>query len=167
MKKTVLTLWVFLSTALLMAGGNVTPSLPAVAEVPKTCYADKTYVQENAGLMWQDQQYVDAEDGAYASDRSVAKAGKWNHASNYCRRLNYAGYTDWRLPTGDELVAVHRINGQVFKYFRDKDFWTSTPTTEGKYYVVYPADAYIYKRSKKESNFIRCVRCTGEIIDPK
>jgi len=166
MKKTVLTLWVFLSTALLMAGGNVTPSLPAVAEVPKTCYADKTYVQENAGLMWQDQQYVDAEDGAYASDRSVAKAGKWNHASNYCRRLNYAGYTDWRLPTSDELVAVHRINGQVFKYFRDKDFWTSTPTTEGKYYVVYPADAYLYKRSKKESNFIRCVRCTGDIIEP-
>ena len=157
MKKTVLTLWLFLSTVLLMAGGNVAP----VEDISNTCYADKTYLQEAAGLMWQDQKYVDAEDGAYANERSVRKAGNWNHAMKYCRRLNYAGYSDWKLPTSDELTAVHRIEGQVFQYFRDKDFWSSTPTTEGKYYVVYPADAYIYKRVKKESNFIRCVRCTG------
>jgi len=169
MKKTVLTLWLFLSTALLMAGGNVTPSLPAVADIPNSCYADKTYLEEAAGLMWQDQKYTDAEDGAYANERSVGKAGKWNHASNYCRRLNYAGYSDWRLPTSDELTHVHKLRheDQPFKYFRDKDFWTSTPTTEGKYYVIYPADAYPYKRYKKESNFIRCVRCTGELIVPE
>ena len=157
MKKTVLTLWLFLSTALLMAGGNVAP----VEDIPNACYADKTYLQKDVNLMWQDQKYVDAEDGAYANNRSAGKVGKWNHAAKYCRRLNYAGYADWRLPTSDELSEVHRIEGQVFSYFRDKDFWSSTPTTEGKYYVVYPADAYIYKRVKKESNFIRCVRCTG------
>lgn len=157
MKKTVLALWIFLSTALLMAGGNVVP----IEETANRCYADKTYLEKDADLMWQDQKYTDAEDGAYANNRSTRKAGKWNHASKYCRRLNYAGYSDWRLPTSDELVHVHRIEGQVFQYFRDKDFWTSTPTTEGKYYVVYPADAYIYKRNKSESNFIRCVRCTG------
>jgi formylglycine-generating enzyme required for sulfatase activity len=117
--------------------------------------------------MWQDQKYTTAEDGAYANNRSVGKAGKWNHALKYCRKLNYAGYSDWRLPTSDELTQVHRLDGQVFSYFRDKDFWTSTPTTEGRYYVIYPADAYPYKRQKKESNFIRCVRCTGEIIDPE
>ena len=167
MKKTTLTLGLFLATAFLNAGGNVTPSLPAVADIPNSCYADKTYIQESAGLIWQDQKYTDAEDGAYASERSVRKAGKWNHAVNYCRRLNYAGYSDWRLPTSDELTSVHRIDGQIFRYFRDKDFWTSTPTTEGKYYVIYPADAHPYKRSKRESNFIRCVRCTGELIVPK
>ena len=157
MKKTVLTLWLFLSSALLMAGGNIA----SIEDIPNACYADKTYLQEDANLMWQDQKYTDAEDGAYANERSAGKAGKWNHATKYCRRLNYAGYSDWRLPTSDELTAVHRIDGQVFQYFRDKDFWSSTPTTEGKYYVVYPADAYTYKRVKRQSNFIRCVRCTG------
>ena len=158
MKKIVLILWLFLSSALLMAGGNVVP----IEDVPNACYADKTYLQENANLMWQDQKYTDAEDGAYANERSVAKAGKWNHAMKYCRRLNYAGYSDWRLPTSDELTDVHRIDGQVFQYFRDKDFWSSTPTTEGKYYVVYPADAYSFKRLKRQSNFIRCVRSPGD-----
>ncbi len=158
MKKTVLTLWLFLSTALLIAGGNIA----AIEDIPNACYADKTYLQEDLNLMWQDQKYVDAEDGAYANERSAGKAGKWNHARKYCRRLNYAGYSDWRLPTSDELTAVHRIDGQVFRYSRDKDFWSSTPTTEGKYYVIYPADAYPFKRSKSQSNYVRCVRCTGD-----
>ena len=161
MKKTVVTLWIFLSTALLMAGGDLTPALPEVQEVPKVCYPGKTYIESEAHLMWQDEKYTDAEDGAYARNHSVSKSGNWNHAVNYCRRLNYAGYSDWRLPTEDELIHVHRIPGQVFKYFRGNDFWTSTPTTGSKYYVVYPADAYPYKRYKKESNYIRCVRCLG------
>jgi hypothetical protein len=157
MQKTVLTLWLFLLSVLLTAGGNIA----VIRDSSNICYADKIYLQQDLKLMWQDEKYTDAEDGAYANGRSVGKAGNWNHAMKYCRRLNYAGYTDWRLPTSDELTAVHRIDGQVFRYFRDTDFWTSTPTTENKYYVIYPADAYPYKRSKKESNFIRCVRCAS------
>jgi hypothetical protein len=162
-KKTILMVCLFLFTSLLVAGGDVTPVLPAVEDISNSCSTDKTYIDRSTGLMWQDQKYTDAEDGAYANERSLAKAGKWNHASSYCKRLNYAGYSDWRLPTSDELVHIHALDGEAFTYFRDKDFWTSTPATEGKYYVVYPADAYQYKRFKSQSNFIRCVRCTGEM----
>ena len=163
MKKTLIGLGIFFLGIQLMAGGNVNPNLSAVADIPnKICKPNKVYVEQDARLMWQDQAYVDAEDGAYKRNHSVAKAGRWNHAVNYCRRLNYAGYSDWRLPTSDELVHVHRKKGQVFTYFRDNDFWTSTPTTDVRYYVVFPADAYTYKRYKRESNYIRCVRCMGD-----
>ena len=156
-----MSLWVFLSTALLIAGGNINPNLSSVAKISgKVCHANKIYVEKDAGLMWQDQHYTNVEDGAYKRNHSVAKAGTWHHALNYCRRLNYAGYTDWRLPTSDELMHVHKKRGQVFTYFRGDDFWSSTPATENRYYVVYPADAYQYKRPKKESAYIRCVRCT-------
>ena len=163
MKNTLIGLGIFFLGIQLMAGGNVNPNLSAVADIPnKICKPNKVYVEKDARLMWQDQAYVDAEDGAYKRYHSVAKAGRWNHAVNYCRRLNYAGYSDWRLPTSDELVHVHRKEGQVFTYFRDNDFWTSTPTTDVRYYVVFPADAYQYKRYKRESNYIRCVRCMGD-----
>ncbi len=163
MKKSIIVVWMLMSAVLLMAGGNVTPKLSPVADIPaKACKTDKIYVEKDTNLMWQDQAYVDAEDGAYKQKRSVGKAGKWRHAENYCRRLDYAGYADWRLPTSDELMHVHRKEGQVFSYFRGEDFWTSTPGVKGKYFVVYPADAYRYEHKIKRSNYIRCVRCLNE-----
>ncbi len=162
MKKKMVSFGILLTASLLMAGGNLNPAMPAVADIGKPCKTHTFYVDPDTKLMWQDAPYTDAEDGAYAREHSVGKVGTWRHAVDYCRRLDYAGYTDWRLPTVDELQAVHHIEGQVFANFRDKDFWTSTPTTEGKYYVVYPADAYKYKRSPRESNYIRCVRCASD-----
>ncbi len=163
MKKSIIATWMLISVSLLMAGGNVSPNLSAVADISaKACKVDKVYIEEDAKLMWQDQAYVDAEDGAYKQERSIGKAGNWKHAVNYCRRLDYAGYADWRLPTSDELMHVHRIYGQVFTYFRGRDFWSSTPGVRGKYYVVYPADAYRYEHKTKRSNYIRCVRCLDE-----
>lgn len=143
-----------------MAGGNVRSSLPPVAGISNvSCKANKVYVENDAKLMWQDQAYTDAEDGAYKREYSVAKAGKFSHAMNYCRALNYAGYNDWRLPTSDELTHIHDKQYEAFTYYRDSDFWSSTPTTENRYYVVFPADAYPYARKPNESNYIRCVRC--------
>ena len=160
MKKSFFVWCMVLATGYLMAGGDLSP-VESIAPA-NVCHKDLTYLEKDVDLLWQDQLYTDEEDAAYARTHSYAKAGSWNHAVSYCRNLNYAGYSDWRLPTSDELQHVHRIEGQIFKHFRDKDFWSSTPTTEGKYYVVYPADAYIYKRNRRESNYIRCVRCTAE-----
>ncbi|MCF6206284.1 MAG: DUF1566 domain-containing protein [Sulfurovum sp.] len=162
MKNIVRSMGIVLASTFVMAGGNLSPVVPVVAEIGSPCKVQKVYVDSDTKLMWQDAPYTDAEDGAYAREHSVGKAGNWGHAVNYCRRLDYAGYTDWRLPTADELQEIHHQEGQLFVNFRDKDFWTSTPTSDGKYYVVYPADAYKYKRSKRQSNYIRCVRCVAK-----
>ena len=154
---------IFLSTAMLFAGGNTAPILSEIAEVPnKICKENKIYIEEDAGLMWQDQAYTDAEDGAYKRNHSLGKAGSWGHATNYCRSLKYAGHMDWRLPTSDELIHMHRHEGQLFVYFRDGEFWTSTPSTDRRYYTIFPADAYPYKRKMNASHYIRCVRCTKQ-----
>ena len=160
MKKRIVIAGALLASVVLMAGGNKEKQVSEVISIPpQTCKLGTVYIEHDAKLMWQDAPYTDAEDGAYKRDHSVGKAGNWNHAVNYCRSLVYAGYHDWRLPTADELMHVHRKKGQVFKYYRDNDFWSSTPSTDVRYYVVYPADAYQRKRYKKESNYIRCVRC--------
>jgi len=161
MKRIIVFLGLFVATGLLTAGGNVATSLPEVATIDeiKPCKTNTVYTEKDAGIMWQDAKYTDAEDGAYKRNHSVRKSGTWGHAMNYCRSLNYGGYTDWRLPTSDELTNLHRKAGQNFVNYRDGDFWSSTPTTDVRYYVVFPADSYQYKRYKKESNYIRCVRC--------
>jgi len=163
MKKVFVGIGILLCGVQLMAGGNINPHLSEVADIStNVCKSDKVYAEQDVHLMWQDQSYADAEDGAYKRNHSIKKSGSWKHAVNYCRRLTYGGYSDWRLPTSDELVNVHRKAGQVFTYFRSNDFWSSTSTTDKRYYVVFPADAHQYKRYKKESNYIRCVRCMGK-----
>jgi hypothetical protein len=165
MKKILISAGISMLTTLLMAGGNSGTTLAPVANISsasKTCKENKVYIQKEAGLMWQDQAYTDAEDGAVAREHSIAKAGNQRHAVNYCRSLNYGGYSDWRLPTSDELMDVHKPQDNPFVYHRGSDFWTSTPTSENRYYVVYTADAMQYKRKPSESNYIRCVRCLEE-----
>ncbi|MCO4845604.1 MAG: DUF1566 domain-containing protein [Sulfurovum sp.] len=163
MKKVLISACLSMLTTLLMAGGDTSATLSPVAKISNaTCKTNKVYVESDAGLMWQDQAYTDAEDGAYKRENSVAKAGKHRHAMNYCRALNYAGYNDWRLPTADELMNVHAPQLNPFTYYRGSDFWSATPTAENKYYVVFTADAMQYARKPSESNYIRCVRCLGE-----
>jgi len=163
MKKLLSLVATMLLSSVLMAGGNVPTKLSPVVDIPsKACKTDKVFIEEDAELMWQDQLYTDAEDGASKRNQSAGKAGVWRHAEGYCRTLDYLGFADWRLPTSDELQKVHRIRGQVFVYFRGTDFWTSTPGSKGRYYVVYPVDAYIYERKSSRTNYIRCVRCLEE-----
>ena len=158
-----MSVWVLLVwSTLLMAGGDISTQLSTITQIPaKVCKENKIYIEKDVQLMWQDQVYTEAENGAYKRSKSIGKAGNHWHAVSYCARLNYAGYSDWRLPTSDELTHVHEHEGQVFSYFRDSDFWSSTPSVEGKYYVVFPADAMPYARIRSQSNFIRCVRCTA------
>ncbi len=166
MIKNIIVTWGFISITLLISGGDISPKISAVADISaKSCDTDTVYVEEDKQLMWQDQAYTDAEDGAYKQERSVGKSGRWNHAKNYCSQLDYAGYADWRLPTSDELQYVHRIHGQVFANYRGRDFWTSTPASRGKHYVVYPSDAYRYEHKSKRSNYIRCVRCIEQDLN--
>ena len=154
-----------LSAVLLMAGGKLAPTdipelVPAVEAPADDCSKNTVYTDEVTGLMWQDEAYTDAEDGAFKNNGTAGKAGNFQHAKNYCDSLYYAGHSDWRLPTSDELMELHRKPGQVFTNFRGSDFWTSTPALTGKYFVVYPADAYRYERTATDSNYVRCVRCT-------
>jgi hypothetical protein len=163
MKNTVIALCTFLATSLLIAGGNLTTSLSPVSEIPaQASKENKIFVEKDVQLMWEDQAYTEAENRAFKRHMSIGKAGSYRHATSYCSRLNYAGFVDWRLPTSDELTHVHHKMGQHFTYFSDNDFWSSTPATEGRYYVVFPADAIRYARSPRQSNYIRCVRCIGE-----
>ena len=163
MKKLLILVSTAVFSTLVIAGGNVPTKLSPVEEIPsKPCKTDKVYIEEDTELMWQDQHYTDAEDGASKQNKSAGKAGVWRHAEAYCRTLDYSGFADWRLPTSDELQYVHRKRGQVFTYFRGTDFWTSTPASKGRHYVVYPADAYTYKPKSSRTNYIRCVRCLKE-----
>jgi hypothetical protein len=140
-----------------------TPSLPNIAVVEGISDAsDLVYKERTSQLLWQDEIYTEEETGAFKNEQSIQKAGNFSHAKQYCESLDYAGFLDWRLPSSEELMHVYYYNGKVFSNTRDNDFWSSSPATRDRYYIVFPSDSMRYARSPRQSNFIRCVR---NIID--
>jgi len=58
--------------------------------VPEQTQVRGYWVDPDTGLMW-------------AGKDNNGKDVNWRQATKYCRNLRLAGYSDWRLPTIDEL----------------------------------------------------------------
>jgi len=68
---------------------------------------------EETGLIWQRK----VEDNIY----------NWSDAKNYCSRLILAGYSNWKLPTIDELKSI-----------RTENSYKNTQSSRGKTYIKKP-----------------------------
>ena len=81
------------------------------------------YTDPQTGLMW-------------ARDGNIAGKGmKWNDAMNWAKGLTHAGYSDWRLPTREELVSFARwggnrpsdwFNSNGFINVQSRNYWSSS-----------------------------------------
>ena len=82
----------------------------------KTIKGDKVVVDNATGLMWH--------------QNGSRKSMKWNKAKEWVRNLEYAGYSDWRLPTLEEAVSLlesSKSNGQyIDPIFSSKQAWIWT-----------------------------------------
>lgn len=57
----------------------------------------------------------------------------WSNANSYCENLTLYGYSDWRLPTKEELLQMYNdresIGGFVTGYYDNSYYWSSTQRT--------------------------------------
>jgi Cobalamin biosynthesis protein CobT (nicotinate-mononucleotide:5, 6-dimethylbenzimidazole phosphoribosyltransferase) len=96
----------------------------------------------------------------------------WKEALAYCANLNYAGYTDWRLPNKNELLSLvdyEKTTKPISMFPGDEGdyFWTST---FGYYYggpdgalTINTEDGEISTSDADEDGpFVRCVRSDTE-----
>ena len=72
-------------------GGAQSP--PADQSRAGESHASGTWSDPATGLMW--------------AGKDNGKAVNWQSAKKYCRDGRLAGYSDWRLPTSDELEAIY------------------------------------------------------------
>ena len=111
---------------------------------------DLVTIDHNTGLMW-------ASDGNEAGC-GFNQWGIWYDAIDYCNNLNFAGYTDWRLPNIKELQSlVNYSHGQFggafdYAYFPNSNphYWSSTTlhtVTSYAWYKYFGEVALIEKTS--------------------
>ncbi len=147
------------SCSLLFAGGDLGVYEPKIVLPISSNFDCDSGCPKESKLMWQDTSYGDKSDAAYNNNDSSCKAGTYEYAKSYCENLSFGGFSDWRLPTSDELMGASKIKN-FFSDNRGADFWTSTQVKNGKHYVVFTVDGFRYAREDSQSNYIRCVRCT-------
>ena len=86
----------------------------------KKLKAQGVWQDPDTALMWQKQSYTQKEVKCFwgKGNCNHGKVGNWNYAKKYCTNLDHAGYTDWRLPTIEELETLLNIK-DYFKWGRD------------------------------------------------
>lgn len=104
-------------------------------------------------LMWQDDE----------SAKSVTK--NWQGAIEHCQNLNFAGYSDWRLPRLEELRTIVDKNNSPtikseFKNTASSYYWSSTPRagSSNDAWFVYFGNGNENDDDKNLNVYVRCVR---------
>jgi len=126
------------------------------------------WIDEDTNLMWQNEEYSQKEIDNYKKyfkkAKAVAKTGDWYHAKSYCSNLKLNGFSNWKLPTIEELEGV-RNKRKNFKQPNDtmRNLWASTSAGSKKLvysFVGYDKGKDIKQKSYPDAvtNFIRCVR---------
>lgn len=115
-----------------------------------------TYEDKKTNLMWQD-------------DVSVKTTKKdWHSAIAHCENLTHAGYSDWRLPTIDELLSITddtKYNPAIVSSLKNVNvysdhYWSSSPyipNPSGAWYVAFSKGCNLPK-AKISTELVRCVR---------
>lgn len=112
----------------------------------------------SSNLMWQDNSDV--------SDFNKVK--NWNDSINYCKSLDFAGFSDWHLPNAKELYSLldrsryrPAIN-EAFTYSTVYDSYYSSSSYIGTSSLAYRINFSLWGISgwvdKSDLNCVRCVR---------
>lgn len=118
---------------------------------PSYSATTNTVADNNTGLVW-----MKSDDGTTRT---------WQGAVDYCNGLDYAGQTDWRLPTRFELKSIvdyGRTNPAINPAFtcQSSSYWSATTYADypAGAWVVYFYTGYDYWYIKTNSYYVRCVR---------
>lgn len=102
-------------------------------------------ILEDAGIMVQRYDISDNEEGL-----------TWEAANVLCENSIVGGYTDWRLPTIDELATLYVERNNIGNFVDEYRYWSGTKSSKGGYYSydffageIYDYSSSNYKRSAR------------------
>jgi hypothetical protein len=107
--------------------------------------------------------YTELSEGLMVQNTNISNSGvNWSSANSLCNNSTIGNFTDWRLPTRDELVTVYTNRAEIGIFSTYDYYWTSTSFTNSGttyYYFVDFSDGHSnYGDIPSSVNLARCVR---------
>lgn len=94
-----------------------------------------------------------------ATNAIVAECSATNCAANFCANLSIEGYSDWCLPTRDELIRIFQ-SGNYIPGLMDNTYWSSSQF-DGSYafvLLVQGGGLNLYGAGKSYEGYVLAVR---------
>lgn len=130
---------------------------------------ENVWVDEETGLMWQDEIYsqreIDNYMKHYKKRKDVGKTGSWYHADEYCEGLILNNLSDWRLPSISELDGIKDKTKNFNNRVQFMAMWSNKENQNNASYFSFFAynkgeKKLVYKREKSKVLYFSCVRGT-------
>ncbi|MFW5768058.1 MAG: DUF1566 domain-containing protein, partial [Bacteroidota bacterium] len=97
-------------------------------------------------------------DGTYNTGIIVEEYGEGDYPAYICDTLTAYGYSDWYLPSKNELNAMYEQKDTLGS-FENYAYWSSTEAGENEAWVQNFDNGNQSAYLKSTSAYIRCVRC--------
>lgn len=144
---------------------DITPSTP---DKDFTVHSNGTVTHITTGLMWMRCSLGQSWVVTTCSDTNDATLHNWEDALKQARNHSFAGYSDWRLPSKNELASLveqrcHKpaINSMVFPNTPNDYFWSSSPVDQNNSWQVLFATGHVlpgYRINNLSEKIVRLVR---------
>ena len=129
--------------------------IPRKFRIDSSVSSEKTVIDENTGLEWQQT----ISDDKFSQENAV----------QYCENLNYGGHNDWRLPTpydfltiidyGNDYGSRAGLDTAYFDVGTYDDLWTSHNLSNDKWlYWLYSYYGWLSNASESDKYKVKCVR---------
>lgn len=126
--------------------------------IEKTIDGDAVVIDRATGLMWPKDAF---DEGGDYGGSSV-----WSAAVDYCQNLDFAGFTDWRLPNITELSSLlnyaqfYPAINDLFINFANVEHWSSTrySPAAGYFWTLTFYNGDKYHRDEDETHYFFAVR---------
>lgn len=126
--------------------------------------SDGTITDDVNNLLWQKCQMGQTFSGTCTG---TITTDTWQNALSYCNSLTWAGRSNWRLPSINELQSIvdlttsmPAIDSLLFPATATNNYHSSTtnPSLPSQMAYIYFADGIINNMAKSSSYYVRCVK---------
>lgn len=97
-------------------------------------------------------------DGRVNSNTILGVQGPGDYAAYVCHNVNAFGYTDWYLPSKEELQRMYDIRTSIGNNFTNESYWASSESTVDKAWYLNFQTALKDVDSKYNAFRVRCIR---------